>query len=221
LFETEMTQFADVTFVVYTAKISGDNYSLLRNKLGERSSTRFHFRFKNEKLNHNEKLEEFSWIDCPLGAVARSFVSTKPLPLQPISYFEIELGKGCNHRGIFIGVRNAAFQTLRDYSCVMNYSFEGDAEYANVKYKKVYGPGNGGVFGIVVDRREDIVRFYLNGERIGESMVHPSEFGDMYAYVSLSYGDQSFRQCDWYRYEDLKNYTSVKRQSKGYLCNIL
>lgn len=215
-------QFADVAFITQNdARIKGDVYSLLHKKFGERSSLRFHFRFKNEQLNQNEKFEEFAWIECLRGDIARSFISTKPLPLQPISYFEIELGKGYNHRGIFIGVRNTTLRTFHDYSCVTNYSFKEDAEYANVKYKRVYGPSNGSVFCVVVDRREDLILFYLNGECIGKSVIQPSHFEEMYAHVSLSYGDQSFRQRDWCRYEDLKNHTFVKKYNKRYLCNIL
>jgi hypothetical protein len=194
-------QFADVIVRTHDlGDVSVNTFNLCKRKFADDTYVPIRFQ-KDDGLNF---LSNGIVIEKSHDTWA-CLVSTSSLD-QPISYFEILVqdGRSC---AIFIGITDNISQHIIQHgilafnSCVI-YNCDGDDTYDVLKAgsEKML---TGDVVGVVVDRERDTIRFYINGEFVGDGLAEPSDFDEIYAIVGLENKNAKVRVCNRYPYHSL------------------
>ncbi len=166
------------------------------------NTIRDHLRVYN-LTNKNKKIEkeQSSWDCC--------FISNVPLH-KTVSYFELSI-HGRGYDGIFVGVTDDVEQTSQgpinaERTCAFyNYAS------GNFSNREIVVPTSIGnlfsqpyIVGVVIDRIVDKIQFYVNGKYFTSGTKSPSEFKELYAFVSVYYKKQTIEVCEKYGFYSLQ-----------------
>jgi hypothetical protein len=207
----------DVTFVFQDKLIPTiDTFPYLVQKLKQAGACRLRFAFKQTKENENVCALE----NCNLTVIKTSednwnFCIASDVPLNRlIEYFEIQInGKRTSHHdGSYVGVTDDITMALMslgyvntDTTCALYDSKTGNfLSQKHVLPEVTTNTKEGDIIGVVVDRREDKILFYKNGEFLTFGRKRPSHFSALYVFVSTYYKDTSFTAVNKYEYTELK-----------------
>ena len=211
--------FEDVVVHQHTQDTTSDLFALCVKHFRE-TSPRVRFRFrctkqKNEKrcsLSNNgtsiTKLKRDGW-NCV-------WVSDMPLDKQK-SYFEVlfaNRSRSGRFSGVFIGVTDYTTAIATDNYPIHLYENtialfnsadgnRGGDSTDTIKIVRSAVTKTNDVIGVVVDRKQDKVIFYLNGVYVGEGLKKPSQFGPLYALVSIYFATEVISLVEKYDYRTL------------------
>jgi hypothetical protein len=210
--------FADISVVgVHEDSKAVDLFSLCLQQFRTRTATRVDFNFV---CTTGDNPAQFTLDKYKKGAHKNSqswgtiFVSDVPLE-RVISYFEIVFNNDHFLKdGLYVGVTcDPKSKSLRqpivpDTTCALyntTYGFQMFKLVNLVKGSRGAKTDSRDILGVVVDRIEDKILFYLNGKCTAEGIKKPSEFKkELYALVTILYRDSSFRLIKKYEYRDLE-----------------
>ena len=206
----------DISIIVHGSTLStNDIYFYLAQKMRQTGSCRLRFSFKmtkdNEKLcsltcgNKNvRKTSDDAWDFC--------IASDVPL-YREIQYFEIQVTQSSNaNDGNYIGVTsdiNEALMTLgyvnTETTCALYDSRTGNFLSQTHVYPEMDAcTQHCDVISVIVDRREDRILFYLNGKFVAFGCKKPSQFKELYVFVSTYHQGTMFTETEKYQYSELE-----------------
>jgi hypothetical protein len=143
------------------------------------------------------------------------------MPLdRKISYFEVLLADRSQtgeYSGVFVGVTDDTAATANDekpiklkHTCAVFNTERGNRhsnmyDSESVRVNRSARTKTGDIMGVVVDRIQDKILFYLNGIYLGEGINGPSNYGTLYAYVSTYFETEVITLVEKYDYKQLDN----------------
>ncbi len=211
--------FEDVTLVQQAGTTCTRNLFSLSIKQFRETSPRVHFRFRCTTQNDNDRytltnndksiLKNVDGWNC-------AWVSDIPLDKQK-SYFEVvfaDRSKSGSCTGVYVGVTDNITIVSAEYYpidittvCALFNSESGNRgsgdSLATVRVSRNARTQTNDIVGVVVDRIQDRILFYLNRVLIGEGLRKPSQFGTLYAFVSTYFASEIISLAEVYDMREL------------------
>jgi hypothetical protein len=135
-------------------------------------------------------------------------------PITKLTYFQLKINHLEDHThyfvpatGIFIGVsRSNTVDTYayagRNVICIYNSELDSDKNHDTWHISCTASAGD--VIGVVIDLKEDQVRFYVNAKFVGVGTRRPSAYQTLYAVLWLFYHDCDVELGEYFPYETLQ-----------------
>jgi hypothetical protein len=146
-------------------------------------------------------------------------ISDIPLD-RKISYFEVLLAdrsRTGEYSGVFVGVTDDTAATADDekpinikHTCAVFNTERGNRisnqyDSESVRVNRSARTKTGDIMGVVVDRIQDKIIFYLNGVYLGEGIKGPSNYGTLYAYVNTYFETEVITLVEKHDFKQLDN----------------